>query len=301
MALCDKEIKLEVTTGKLFATRDRCPLAEGDRLTVGGAICQCIAADNILLQHISEAFFIASRSILLADLANHLTEQPFSAGLGIIGQDVNTIARAHCNKALELPFCLGERDRSGAKSHNRQFDRLKQRQFPPQYLDKEIAVATGRLKKATVEPERLVAHQVKHSVHLPWIGEHLAMLSHPLAALDLYFYIFLCGHKKESWIFTYDSLGVPRPVKYTSKAHDYLVGVYRFTILDLILWNFKESVYSENALYYVICLSIVSICCIFSYFFDCKDLFLHVRMCEKPITFRLQPVAQFEFYYLFPC
>lgn len=41
--------------------------------------------------------------------------------------------------------------------------------------------------------------------------------------------------KKESWFFTYDSLGVPRPVKYVSKAHDYLAGVYRFTIPDLIL------------------------------------------------------------------
>ena len=47
---------------------------------------------------------------------------------------------------------------------------------------------------------------------------------------------FSCvGIKKESWFFTYDSLGVPRPVKYVSKAHDYLAGVYRFTIPDLIL------------------------------------------------------------------
>ena len=92
MALCDKEVELEIATGELLATSNRRPFAEGDRLTLGGAICQRIATDNILLQHISEAFFIASRSILLADLANHLTEQPFSAGFSIVWQDVNTIA-----------------------------------------------------------------------------------------------------------------------------------------------------------------------------------------------------------------
>jgi len=185
MALCHKEVELEIATGKLHAARYRCPLAESDRLTLGGAICQRIATDNILLQHISEAFFIASRSVFLADLTNNFTEQPFSAGFGIVFQQFNAIAGTHGDKALKLPFCLGERDRSGAKSHNRQFDRLKQRQLAPQYLDKEIAVATGRLQETTVEPERLIAHQVKHGVHLPWIGKHLAVVRHPLATLDL--------------------------------------------------------------------------------------------------------------------
>ena len=58
MALRDKEIKLEIATGKLLAARDRCPLTESDRLAVGGAICQRISADNILLQHISESVAI---------------------------------------------------------------------------------------------------------------------------------------------------------------------------------------------------------------------------------------------------
>ena len=52
-------------------------------------------------------------------------------------------------------------------------------------FNEEIAVAAGRLKKAAVEPKRLVAHQVEHGVHFARIGEHLAMVSHPLAAFDL--------------------------------------------------------------------------------------------------------------------
>ena len=68
-----------------------------------------------------------------------------------------------------------------------------------QDFDEEIPVATGRLKEAAVEPERLVAHQVKHGVHLARISEHLTMVSHPLAAFDL-FCVFVVRHKK-SWNF----------------------------------------------------------------------------------------------------
>ena len=68
-----------------------------------------------------------------------------------------------------------------------------------QDFDEEIPVATGRFKKAAVEPERLVAHQVEHGVHLAWIGEHFAIVSHPLAAFDL-FCVFVVRHKK-SWNF----------------------------------------------------------------------------------------------------
>ena len=58
MALCDKKVKLEVAPRELHAAGDGCPFAEGDRLALGGAIGQRIAADNILLQHVSEAFVI---------------------------------------------------------------------------------------------------------------------------------------------------------------------------------------------------------------------------------------------------
>ena len=58
VVFCDKEVKLEVAPRELHAARDRCPLAESDGLVLGSAIGQCVAADDILLQHISEAFVI---------------------------------------------------------------------------------------------------------------------------------------------------------------------------------------------------------------------------------------------------
>ena len=58
MVFCDKKIKLEVAPRELHAARYGCPLAEGDGLVLSGAIGQCIAADDILLQHVSEAFVI---------------------------------------------------------------------------------------------------------------------------------------------------------------------------------------------------------------------------------------------------
>ena len=198
VVFCDKEVKLEVAPRELHAARYGCPLAESDGLVFGSAIGQRIAADDVLLQHVSEAFFITACTVLFTNLANHFGKQPFTTSLGIVGQDVNAIAGTYGNQALELPFRLG-------------FGVLQKGEFAAQNLDEEIPVATGRLKEAAVEPERLVAHQVEHGVHLARIGEHLAMVSHPLAAFDL-FCVFVTGHKK-SWNFSYDFLGVPRPAQ----------------------------------------------------------------------------------------
>ena len=172
VALCDEEVKLEVAPRELHAARDGCPLAEDDGLVLGSAIGQRIAADDILLQHVSEAFFITVCTAIFANLVKHFGKQPFTASLGVVGQDVNAIAGAYGNQALKLPLGWG-------------FDVIQKGKFAAQNLDKEIAITTGRLKESAVEPERLVAHQVEHGVHLARIGEHLAMVSHPLAAFDL--------------------------------------------------------------------------------------------------------------------
>ena len=172
VVFCDKEVKLEVAPRELHAARDGCPLAESDGLVLGSAIGQRVAADDILLQHISEAFFIAACTALYANLVNHFGKQPLTTSLGIVGQDVDAIAGANGNQALELPLGWS-------------FDVIQKGEFAAQHLDKEIPVTAGRLKKAAVDPERLVAHQVEHGIHLARIGEHLAMVSHPLAAFDL--------------------------------------------------------------------------------------------------------------------
>ena len=108
--------------------------------------------------------------------------QSCAAGFGVVGQDVDAVAGAHGNQALEFPFDLG-------------FNVFQKSEFSAQDFDKEIAVAAGGLKEAAVESEGLVAHQIEHSVHLSWIGKHLAMVSHPLAAFDL-FCVFVVEHKK---------------------------------------------------------------------------------------------------------
>ena len=125
--------------------------------------------------------------------------QSGAAGLGVVGKDVDAVAGADGDEALELPV-------------GRRFGVLQKGEFAAQDFDEEVAVAAGGLEEAAVEPERLVAHEVEHGVHLARIGEHLAMVSHPLAAFDL-FCVFVAGHKK-SWNFAYAILGVPRPAKY---------------------------------------------------------------------------------------
>ena len=206
VVFCDKEIKLEVAPRELHAARDGCPFAESDRLVLGSAIGQRIAADDILLQHVSEAFFVTVCTALFANLTKYFGKQPLTTSLGVVGQDVNAIAGAYGYQTFELPLGWG-------------FDVIQKGKFAAQNLDEEIPVATGGLKEAAVKSKRLVAHQVEHGVHLAWIGEHFAMVSHPLAAFDL-FCVFVCRHKK-SWNFAYDSLGVPRPAHQLGKAHDY--------------------------------------------------------------------------------
>ena len=91
------------------------------------------------------------------------------------------------------------------------FDVIQKGKFAAQNLDEEIPVAAGGLEETTIKSKRLVAHQVEHGIHLARIGEHFAMVSHPLAAFDL-FCVFVVRHKK-SWNFSYDFLGVPRPAQ----------------------------------------------------------------------------------------
>ena len=122
--------------------------------------------------------------------------QSGAAGLSVVGQDVDAVAGAGGDEALELPVGRG-------------FEVLQEGEFAAEDFDEEVAIAAGGLEEAAVEPERLVAHEVEHSVHLARIGEHLAVVSHPLAAFDL-FCVFVVRHKK-SWNFAYAHLGVPRP------------------------------------------------------------------------------------------
>ncbi len=129
-------------------------------------------------------------------LRENIVFQSGAAGLGVVGEDVDAVAGADGDEALELPFGLG-------------FEVLQKGEFAAEDFDEKVAVAAGGLEEAAVEPERLVAHEVEHSVHLARIGEHLAMVSHPLAAFDL-FCVFVVRHKK-SWNFAYAHLGVPRP------------------------------------------------------------------------------------------
>lgn len=110
--------------------------------------------------------------------------QSGAAGFGIVGEDVDAVAGADGDEALELPVGRG-------------FEVLQKGEFAAEDLDEEVAVAAGGLEEAAVEPERLVAHQVEHGIHLAWIGEHLAMVSHSLAAFDL-FCVFVCYRHKKS-------------------------------------------------------------------------------------------------------
>lgn len=66
--------------------------------------------------------------------------QSGAAGLGVVGQDVDTVAGADGDQTLELPVGLG-------------FEVLQEGEFAAEDLDEEVAVAAGGLEEAAVEPE----------------------------------------------------------------------------------------------------------------------------------------------------
>ena len=128
VALCDKEIKLEIASRKLHTASDRCPFAKADRLVFYGTISQRITADDILLQHITEREEIRFLSHLFEMLTvfvrlfHHtalrlygvnctVCVQPlrgwvlgediffesYATGLGVVGQEVDAVAGAYGN------------------------------------------------------------------------------------------------------------------------------------------------------------------------------------------------------------
>ena len=183
MGLVDEEVELEVAPGELHAAGDGCPLAEGDGPAVGGAIGEGVAADDVFLEHISQTLRISIRAAFTALLRYHFGKQPLTTYRGVVLEQLDAIAGTHGDEAAEFPV--------GGRLYI-----LQKGEFAAQNFNKEIAVTAGGLEEAAVEPVGLVAHQVEHSVHLAGIGEHLAVLCHPLAALDLRFRVFVAGHKK---------------------------------------------------------------------------------------------------------
>lgn len=54
VALRDEEIELEVAAGELHDPSDGSPLAEGDGFILGRSVGECVAADDVLLEHVAE-------------------------------------------------------------------------------------------------------------------------------------------------------------------------------------------------------------------------------------------------------
>jgi len=77
VALGDEEVELEVAPRELHVAGDGCPLAEGDRFALGGAIGQRIAADDVLLQHVAEreeVWFLSHLEEMLTGCVRHFRQ-----------------------------------------------------------------------------------------------------------------------------------------------------------------------------------------------------------------------------------
>ncbi len=150
--------------------------------------------------------------------------QSCAARFSVVGQDVDAVAGADGDEALELPVGRG-------------FDILQKGEFAAEDFNEEVAVAAGGLEESAVEPERLVAHEVEHGVHLTGIGEHLAVVSHPLAALDLGFRVLVVEHKKIRETFSLERR-FGKTLTTNKKAHGYTVSVSLSCVVNLEICRF---------------------------------------------------------------
>lgn len=132
--------------------------------------------------------------------------QSGAAGLGVVGEDVDTVAGTDGDEALELPFGLG-------------FGVLQKGEFAAQDFDEEVAVAAGGLEKRlssrndSLRTRSSIAFTSRGLVNTsPW--------SATLWRLLICLGFSLSGIRK-SWNFAYVLLGVPRPARQLSKAHDF--------------------------------------------------------------------------------
>ena len=121
VCLVDQKVKLKVSPRELHTAGDGSPFTESNRLAVCGAIGEGIAADDVLPQHIAETSLVrrhpacglvrrrlACGAICYSQAGslrtNDLGEQPLPAGLGIILQQLDAIARAYSDETAEFPL-----------------------------------------------------------------------------------------------------------------------------------------------------------------------------------------------------
>ena len=159
---------------------DETPLADDNPLSVNGLVVEGVAADDVLRKEVAhrfDALRLGLFAVEVAVFADEKVEQPFAAGFGVVGQQLDAVDAADALHGrllvLQLRVLPSLRPLSA-------YCELSAKDF-----DKEVAVPAGRFEEAAVEALGFGLHQVEHGVHLPRVGEYLAVVGHPPARFDL--------------------------------------------------------------------------------------------------------------------
>ena len=152
-------------------------------------VCERIAYDDVLAEEVADAvhtFLLHIVDIERMILVMENLEEPLTTGGGIVGQQLDAIDAADGKHRILFVFQLSVL----ALLH----EAATHTQLPAENLRKEIAVATCRFQETAVDALRLVPNEVEHGIHLPFVGEHFAMLLHPFPRF--YLFCLRCNHKK---------------------------------------------------------------------------------------------------------
>ena len=142
---------------------------------------QCVSANNVSAEDEANSLSCLIVGFLLADSFIFLvpnSKEAFTASQDIIHHQVNAVNTG--NSQDSILFII--KGASAVLSP----DFL---QLTPKNLRQEIAIAAGRLQKATVNTLCFLFYEVKHGVDFTLSGEHLAVIGNPFLRFDLLFHV----------------------------------------------------------------------------------------------------------------
>lgn len=161
---------------------DKAPFTDMNPLVrlVHTLVREGVAVDDVLGKDVTGRFkatVLASGFEERPVLLREVIQEAFPAGRCIIGQQFDAIDAGEGPDGIVLVLKLGVLFGFDAG--------LADREFAPENLYEEVAVAASGFQETGVYPLRLRLHKVQHGIHLTGIGEHFPVSGHPVLGLDL--------------------------------------------------------------------------------------------------------------------
>ena len=165
-----------------LVTSDEAPFADVDPFVgvVRAPVGEGVTVDDVLGEDVADGLDAGVFALGFEKppvLLREVVQEPFPAGCGVVGEDLDAVDAGDCPDGVMLVLELGILPGFDAG--------LADRELAAENLDEEVPVTARWLQETGVDPLRLRLHKVEHRIHLTEIREHLTVSRHPFLGLDL--------------------------------------------------------------------------------------------------------------------